>query len=1140
MNVFSCPPSILIRNLEHVLPRLADVLLPLLHRLLRPATAGLLALAATHGHAGSLPDEATLFTTLGRSEGLSLSSVNAITQDRQGFIWVATDDGLNRFDGLQLRHVLKRNSWLANTTTQTLCEDARGRIWVGFHEGGIQRHDPRSGDSKLFAADASGERGPLPGRVLACTADADQGVLIATDRGLLRIDDSDQVRHLWRSPDGDGENVLAFSRDGGGRLWALTTRQVLHLDGDTVSSIPAFVSPTMQWSSFAWLGDTLHVGSTARGVWRWRSGDAQLQKLRLPAQADRVRSLFADRQGRLWIGSDGDGVFVYEAAQGRYQQLRHDPGRRNSLPDDTIQSIFQSRDGVIWLGTWLGGLAYTDVDAGSFHVLRRNPLRDDSLAAISIRHILFAGDHMWVGTDGGGVSLSTDGGQHFRHFRHDAERSDSLSSDRVRFVFRDRAGDIWVGGENGLDKKTGENSFRAVLAAVADSETRRLRSIVETPRGTFWLGTWGRGLLHYDPHTGSIEQFRHDPAREGSLCGDRVTTLLWRSNGDLLIGTDDNGLCLLPPQSRQFRRIDAAPASVWSLYEDTTGLWIGSYGDYLHHLNLQTGAHRRYDSQQGLSNDSIYALLPDRGGRLWLSSNDGLFALDPTRERVTHYPHYLGLQDREFNSGAAAAGSDGRLYFGGVRGITWFNPAEVRLNRTPPDTVLTKLIVGQSEITPGMAAPLNLLQAPIEWTTQLDLPPGMNSFSISFSAMHYVQPQSNRFRFRLRPIDAADAEPAASDSGPGGNAETGPDTETGSGNTHDNDGWSETSEGSASATFGFLPPGQYQLEVQAISSAGMADATPALLRIHIAPPFWQTRTAYGLYLLAALSLLVFTTFTRVRRRRQAREHVQQLQAEVSIRTHELQTSNQTLAKLNSELLDANARLEQISLSDPLTGLGNRRLLFRYLEKDAPHVVRRYLDAHTQGTRSFEADLLFFLIDLDHFKRINDNYGHAVGDQALCQIRDRLQQHIRAQDVLVRMGGEEFLLLSRHNERQHAAELAERLRSSVADTPLIIGEHIIPISCSIGFCAFPPSPATPELFSSDQVMRIADCLLYAVKENGRDGWMGCLRVRDWAPDLLINELRNHFVRGSRDARLTLVMSETLQQQLAGSAQTRSPT
>ena len=1020
-----------------------------------------------------VPDDSIRLTTLGTRDGLSQTSVPAIGQDSYGFMWLGTSDGLNRYDGHRLRSWRRGKQGLARDSVQSLCVDTHDGLWIGLFDGGVHRYDTRHNQLGPHLQDQGGPNGPLPGRVSGCLAEPSGAVWFATDTGLSRYDHNAQHFVHWPlaapTDTESSQRLLALQRDPRGRLWVLGS-QAIHLfdNGLQQQTLPAALAARTRFTSFWVDDDSLLIGTSSAGLWRWQFADNSLTAVTLPRMSSLpiITTLLRDRSGRLWVGTETQGV-LFQTGNGQpWQRLRQQPGQPDSLPDNHVRSLFQSREGVIWIGTWLGGVSRLDPLQTSFHTMRTDPTRADSLPVSSVRSILAEADTLWIGTDGGGLARSRDGGYRFETFRHQPGVP-SLSDDHVRFIHRDRAKQLWIGTENGLNRWRG-NRIEPVslpLPAGANDSSLQMRAVLEDPsNGSLWLGTFGGGLLNYFPAQHQLLRLTASGTADDDLCGNRVVALRFDLDGSLLVGADDGGLCRRLGDGR-FERLLPRSFSVWSLFVDDDAIWIGSYGDGLLKYHRRSQRIHRFGASHGISNDVIYAIQPDIQGQLWLSSNDGLFRFDPTRERADAFPVSAGLQDREFNSGASARGPNGHLYFGGIRGLNWFDPAAVALNTLPPVSTISQIDVMQREFN-----------QPAHASTTLNLPANQNTLALSFAAQHFSSPEGNRYRYRLLPIEAD---------------------------------WNELSNGAHQVQYNQLPTGSYQFELRAGSAAGVWDPNIRQLAIEIGPLPWQSPLAYTIYALLTALLLMALWLQHRRNRQQEQAMLSNLKQQVEQRTHELQEKNHALETVNTELQQANLRLDSISLSDPLTGLGNRRMLFRYLEKDAPTILRRHQDAASQLQALHQADMLFFLIDLDHFKRINDSFGHAIGDEVLLGVRDRLQHICREQDYLVRYGGEEFLLVSRFSERGMSPQIAERIRSVVGDQPFTLSNGAkLTVTCSIGYAAYPLKPDSIDAYSCEQVLQIADCLLYAAKHSGRNQWVGAVSVREAKAEALLHRLRDN--------------------------------
>jgi diguanylate cyclase (GGDEF)-like protein len=321
---------------------------------------------------------------------------------------------------------------------------------------------------------------------------------------------------------------------------------------------------------------------------------------------------------------------------------------------------------------------------------------------------------------------------------------------------------------------------------------------------------------------------------------------------------------------------------------------------------------------------------------------------------------------------------------------------------------------------------------------QLSLAPAQRGFAVEFAALDFAQPQAVRYAWRLEGVDAD---------------------------------WTHSDASLRRASYSNLDPGRYRLRVSAVGHGGVPSPQELLLEVQVQPAWWQRREAQAL---ASVALLLLAGLWLQRRSRAWERQRAELQTLVAERT---------------------AALEQSALTDPLTGLHNRRYASQQLPVDAVRCLRRHQGRDRVPTEPDDADLALFLVDIDHFKQVNDRHGHAAGDAVLVQVAARLRQALREGDAVVRWGGEEFLVVARDTSRQRAAELAERLRALVAETPYVLDDgQPLRCTCSVGFAVFPLAPQWPAALEWPQVLKLADDALYAVKSAGRDGWLGLTSAR----------------------------------------------
>ncbi len=978
--------------------------------------------------------------------------VGSLAQDRQGFIWVGTSDGLARFDGYRLRAIereggtpVARNlGWV-----RALAAARDGGMWIGTEVNGLAHYD-----AALDRVEMLGSAGP-PAAVRALAEDAAGEVWVGTlGQGLARYSRKTRRFQAEALPHGAGEErrVLALAAARDGALWVGHWRGL------------ARRAPDGSWSSPE-LGGAVGIST-----------------------------LLEDGEGRIWFGSvDGRiGRLDPREPQGSGRARWLAPRFRGA-----VQALAQALDGQIWAGL-TDGIAWLEAaDGGLRRELRHNPHLPGGLAGNDVN--LLMRDQtgaMWVG--GYGVGLQ-------RHRQHpalavrgpDADPASPLASSDLRGLLPRRDGLLMVATHKGpvalLDA-----GLRTLGRWPRERDTP-VDHLAEGPDGSIWLVAGGR-LERREP--GSARLLRSWP-----LEGGRAHRVLVREHGEVWIGMQDGVYRLVSPGAEvveRLRRADGEPlrGGVHALRTDPASgqLWVGALaglfrwdGERLQEIAGAPG--------EALGFPAVLGLLHARDGTLWVDTAvSGLHRLKGYdargRARFERISERLGAPGRPFGvnlhedrlgriwtqqsvydpaadrldelSGgegppmgtprffADAELPDGRLLFSGSRGLLIVEPQAFQPSRYAPPVVVSSLRRNGQPFRPPQALSKGLV-----------LPPGTQSFAVEFAALDYTDPGKLRYMLRLNGWEQA---------------------------------WNATDASARFASYGGLAPGRYRLEVRATNHHGVWGTQPLLLDIELQPAWWQLRWVQALG--ALLLLLLAWALLRVavaRRTVQLRLRESELQALVERRTVELR---------------------EASTTDPLTGLRNRRYLDSRIASDLQLCLRHYSPHPRHVNGDEEADLLVMLMDLDHFKRINDQYGHAAGDQVLTEFAQRLRGLFREADVLVRWGGEEFLALARGGARSGAAELAARVVTAMRSKPYRLSDgRELPVTVSIGFAVFPLDPAAPQAWDWEATLRLADAALYAAKAQGRDGYVGALRADGLLPDELgpgaepwLNEPRLQVRRG----------------------------
>ncbi len=422
-----------------------------------------------------------------------------------------------------------------------------------------------------------------------------------------------------------------------------------------------------------------------------------------------------------------------------------------------------------------------------------------------------------------------------------------------------------------------------------------------------------------------------------------------------------------------------------------------------------------------------------------MSTNYGISRFNPANGELRNIHRKDGLQSEEFNFGAHYRSESGELFFGGHNGYNAFQPLAIETNSVAPLIALTGFFRGNDPVKAGL---------PTDENGHVDVSWKDNNVAFEFAALDFTSPQNNRYQYKLEGFD---------------------------------DEWIDLGT-RRRVTYTDLDGGQYLLRVKAANSDGIWNEVGFTLPVSVASPPWATWWAYLGYVALALNIALGLFVGHRRKLRREAAYSRRLEREVKARTEQLASNNSELAQLNSAL-------QESSLSDPLTGLRNRRFVFEEVSRDLEVIQQKFNDQH-QGTYATDtADLVFMMIDMDNFKPINDTYGHAAGDKLLLELRDVLLDICRRTDFVVRWGGDEFVVIAKQSRPQDSEALAERIRSTIESHHFAIGDgQVARTTCSIGFVGYPLFKAKADESSLDHMINLADGLMYEAKKQ-RNAWVG---------------------------------------------------
>jgi ligand-binding sensor domain-containing protein/signal transduction histidine kinase len=828
------------------------------------------------------------FENISTEQGLSQSTVTAILQDSQGFMWFGTEGGLNKYDGYQFsvyEHDLDNPQSLSDDSVRAIYEDRDGTLWIGTTVG-LDRLD-RSTDTFVHHQQAlAGSDIPTGIWVSVIHQDLLGTLWVGTEgSGLialdLRTDQFTVYKHSSDDPKTLSDNTIhSVYEDREGVLWIGTDRGLDRLDpmsGTFVHGLqdPSGLHTVRDMPVYAINEDNqgaLWIG-THEGLYQWNRTEDQVTEYRhdpsVPdsISVDSIRCIFSDSQGMIWIGTRS-GLSQFDRTQKRLISYRHDPNDPQSLISDSIRSVYEDGSGVIWIGTAAGGLSKYAPATQKFALYQHNPGLSNSLSDDNIWSIYE--DHsgiLWIGTFSAGLNKLDRQSGTITVYQHNPAESASLSNNAIRTIMEDRNGSLWVGTEYGglnrFDPETETFSqYRHDAADPGSLSSDRVFTAYEDHLGRLWIGTQGGGLNLLDQDTGTFTHYQHDANEPFSLSNNDVRAIYEDHTGVLWIGTL-GGVNLFDDDTKRFtvfRHDPGNPSSlstdlVASVFEDSEGtIWVGTFGGGLNRFDRITESFARYTEKDGLPDNTVYGILEGSDGALWLSTNKGLSKFDPRREPFRNYDVSDGLQGNQFNPGSSFQSSTGEMFFGGTQGFNAFFPESVTENPVPPPLVITAFKIFNQTIQTDLAS-----------NEAIQLSYRDSFISFEFSALDYNAPEKNQYAYRL---DGFDKDWVVA------------------GTRH-------------YAIYTNLPGGNYVFRVKGSNNDDVWNETGTQVGITVVPPFWQTWWFLGGIVLILVGAVIGSYRLRVRN---VEARSRKLESQVDSRTKELAALN-TVAAVASRSLD---------------------------------------------------------------------------------------------------------------------------------------------------------------------------------------------------------------------------------------------
>lgn len=795
------------------------------------------------------------FSHIGSDQGLSQAAANAIFQDRQGFMWFATQEGLNKYDGYSFtiyKNDPNDSNSIANGYLNSIVQDANGKYWIGTYGGGLDMFDDYTGKFTHYAHDEKNNNTISNNFVRTVFEDRSQQLWVGTEKGLNRLDKKTGKfrRYMYDSTNASGisHNIInTIFQDSRSRLW-FGTQGGLALYDPASGKFTTYTVPVPVLTEI--IADKSSIISVPE----------------MASRTSRIRAIYEDTQGLLWLGTDGGGIIFFDPQKKSYV---HHPGGilERTLPN-RVFAITADNTGNVWLGTYSHGVYIYSPQNNTIENHKSNENNSYSLRHDEIKCILRDREgNMWVGAAVGAVNVHFRSMNKFTHIKKserpseglddESRKNNTLRSEVIMAVMEDRNGEVWVGtyggGLTSINRSTGKYTHYKQLSTAAQDV---ILALLEDTDGNIWVATYGDGINKLDRKTGKITHYGA-PAfmQEGT-----VLCLAEDTEKNIWFGTFDTGLHKLNTQTNQVTHYNTESGlssnSIAMLHFDKKGrLWIASTGGGLMRMNTKTNevkafvndktnprslsnnfvnsicednkgriwiatrnglslfneadnSFRLWTEHDGLVNNYLYGILADSKGKIWISSNKGITSFDPeaVNENGSAFRNFGindGLQRGEFNQGAFFKSKSGEFFFGGVYGLNMFFPDKINQTTGMPPVWITSYKRFGKEVA---------LDTQITHKKYIELSWKDNYISFEFAALDYAMPQKNRYQYKLEGFD---------------------------------DDWSPPSS-IRFASYTNLPGGTYTFRVRAANSEGVWNETGTSLRIRIIPPFWKTTWFYAL------------------------------------------------------------------------------------------------------------------------------------------------------------------------------------------------------------------------------------------------------------------------------------------------------
>ena len=830
-----------------------------------------------------------IFSKYSIENGLSQSVVNCIFQDSKGYIWIGTQNGINRFNGdkFEVFHYNPADSnSISDNWIYSITEDAEQNLWIGTKDG-ISKYLTR--ENKFIRIKYNTNYLHDVTKYGYDVFKLNSNCILINNPPLITIYEpkKNSFKTYQNKLDYDGsvkDVKIPALEDKKGNIWIASTRGISRFS----QTEKIFTYYSFKSKSGKLLFDVqitaLHIdeseniwAGTSTGLFKLNKTNKQFEETQFKTNSVEtffvnnicVRSIIEDKNKNLYIGTEGSGLIVISPSQPDKFIIQNYTSENSDLSHNIVQSLIIDKSENLWIGT-LQGITKTDLKKKKFNLYRKNNSPNSLNLLGNVIASLYKDDEgiIWAGNWGQGLNKINREKNQVEHFSTQKKGNYKISNDFIHVIFKDKQKNIWVGTRDGIliyEKHLNQfipyrNYFKNF--DLPSFQNVRIYMIIQDKQNNFWIGTQN-GLYKINQEKTAVEIFRKEADPDHKLNGNLIYCLLEDQEGLIWIATV-SGLDVYNPLTKKIKHYQKTENGlcdnfVISLCEDHKNrIWIGT-SSYVNMFNKKDSSFTYFSQKQGLPNNRIFEIVKDNNNNLWFATGKGLCKFEEKKNRFHTYSIEEGLQSLEFNLRAAYASKDGEVLLGGMNGFNSFYPDSIFINEYIPNLVFTSFFV-----TKG----INKEYINIENTSELVLNYDIYSFTIEFAALEYTNPEKNKYAYKMEGIS---------------------------------DDWTEIGNRKF-VPFSALQSGEYIFKVRGSNNDDIWNENEISIKIIILSPWWKSTYAYAAYIV--LVFLAIVAFIKIRERK-LKQDKKNLERKVSERTRQLNEQAQLIIAKNKELHDLN-------------------------------------------------------------------------------------------------------------------------------------------------------------------------------------------------------------------------------------------